>query len=234
MLRLVVLHQHPKPQIMSKIWPYILVLLVGIIATFFLMGGCGKANSVQSLQDSIRAEKNRNAYITDSNLKLKYAVYLTETQSHFDSITFQRKLDSQSKVIAGLQGKFKITKDSIMTLYTGLKTFYDNHDTVALFATYADLRDQLNLANNQLFAIQISRDSLDYSYKTEVGRLNGVIDTLQVQLKQFNDLLVECTTNAAALAKNGQKAVKRAKLNGLLSKVGIGVAGLLTILLIVK
>lgn len=219
---------------MSKAYLYVLAFLLGGMVLFFWMKGCGPASGTDKIQDSLRIEQALNDTIAgNARFLLSYSQAL-ETKNARDSLSYRKTIDSQARVIAVLQGKFRVTKDSIGTLYDQLKVFYDAHDTIALANAYAELRGQLDLANQLLFSIQIGRDSADNINTAEIARLNVLATALQSHIKAYEALLVECTTNASNLAKTGQKAVKKAKMDALFAKIGIGLAAIVTLLLIAK
>lgn len=216
---------------MSKTIPYFIVFAIGILCCWYFMRGCDKAdtglvNTITALSaknDSLAAKSKGVIRENDSLLIAKKAG---------DSI-FVHKLDSQSHIIAIWQGRFKVTKDSIGVLYRSLKDLYLSHDTMALVEAYAELGDQLKDAQEQLNSLQSARDSSDLLRDMEISRLQGIIGKLQAEITELNGLLVACTSNASDLAKNGLKAAKKAKLAALISKVGIGLASIMAVLLLV-
>jgi len=217
---------------MSKVFPYLLVVAMGIVLCLVLRNGCGKDSAIQKIQDSLNVEKAINDTIKIA-LSTSHKVFdSTSHKNTSDSIRYTRKIDSQSHIIAVLQGKFKVTKDSLWNSYNQLKVFYLNHDTVALAQTYENLSSQLTEANNELFAIQIARDSADNIREAEITRLRGVVVDLQGQVVQLQDLLKQSTDNSSSLAKTAQKAIKKQKINALLAKVGTGIAVILGVILI--
>lgn len=219
---------------MSKYIPYIVVLIIGAVICFLLMKGCRPGSSIDRIEDSLRIEKALNDSIKISAVIVKKSNDSILTVKTKGDSAYKHKIDSQAHIIAILKGQFKVTKDSIGTLYDQLKTFYLAHDTTDLYKTYSELRDQLTTANNELFAIQIARDSSDYIRNNEITRLNGIITTLQGQIKEYQSLLVQCTDNSAALAKNGQLAAKKAKAIKLWQGISAGLAAVIAILLIAK
>lgn len=219
---------------MNKAYLYVLAFLLGGLVLFFWMKGCGPASGTDKIQDSLRIEQALNDTIAENARFLMSYSRGLETKNARDSASYRKTIDSQSRVIAALQGKFRVTKDSIGTLYDQLKVFYDSHDTIDLANAYAELHGQLDLANQLLFSIQIGRDSADNINTAEIGRLRVLVTALQSHIKAYEALLVECTTNASNLAKTGQKAARQAKMNALFAKIGAGLAVLVTLLLIGK
>ena len=217
-----------------RIAGYILLFLLGVAACFFLMRGCSGNSAYQFVKDSLNAEikKEDSIRLKNAALSTQNAVVIALNQKNIT--TYQAKIDSQSRVIAILKGQFKVSRDSIGVLYSSLKTFYDSHDTVALKLAYTNLATQLNDANNLLFQVSLAKDSADHIRNDEITRSHAVIDTLQSEITQFKGLLIECSNNNASLSATAQKALKKSKINGLLSKFGGGVAALLAILLLVK
>jgi len=217
-----------------KIISIIGVVAILAVACFFLFRGCQQSKAVQSIQDSLNVERALNDTIKIEKAVIAKANDSIMVKSHSDSAKFVSKIDSLSKVVATLRGQFKVTKDSIGTLYSNLKTYYLGHDTVALYRTYSELQTQLTDANNMLFAIQLARDSSDNARDTEIVRLNGLIKTLEAQISELQALLVSCTANASNLAKTGDLAIKKAKASGLFAKIGMGIAALIAVLLLIK
>lgn len=217
---------------MSKILPYLAVLLIGIAVCFFWMKGCGKESDVQVIQDSLNTFKKKNDTIVALTTVVSHKFDSIRVRHTHDSLGYTHKIDSQSHIITVLRGQTKITKDSVVILYRQLKEFYDNKDTVALLAAYTELRNQWSQLNQQLFNLQIARDSSDNIRTAEIERLNGVITSLEGQIVEFKDLLIQCTDNASNLAATGNKALKKAKMASLWSKIGGGLAAILAVLLI--
>jgi hypothetical protein len=210
------------------------VVVIISIACFFLFRGCEQSKSVQAIKDSLNVERALNDTIKIEKAVISKANDSVMAKSHKDSTIFISKIDSLTKIVATLKGQFRVTKDSIGTLYGQLKTFYYQHDTVALVETYNRLSSELTEANNQLFAIQLARDSSDNARDTEIVRLNGLIKTLEAQISELQALLVSCTANASNLAKTGDLAIKKAKASGLFAKIGMGIAALIAVLLLIK
>lgn len=217
-----------------KIVAQISIGVLLLICCFFLFRGCHQGDSLQVIQDSLNREKalNDTIIIQSKSLLSKYQV--EEIRDSIDRLDYQRIIDSQKLVIKGLQGKFKVTKDSIFALYGQLKTFYDAHDTVALLNSYVELRQQLTLANNQLFAIQISRDSADYTRDAEITRLNALVITLQSHIQAYEVLLTECTSNSSNLAKNGNLLAKKAKGGKLFAEIAAGILAIIALISLSK
>lgn len=215
-------------------WTTIVLVFVIVVMGFFQFKSCNKSDTTKAITDSIKTQ----LAVIDSLKKSAVAVSFDNEQTKLkygaDTIAYRHKIDSQSHVIAVLQGKFKVTKDSIGSLYANLKIFYLNHDTVSLAETYQNLATQLNDANNQLFAIQIARDSSDNIRDKEIQSAHEVIDDLQNQIVRLQSLLQACTVNADALGKTATKAAKKAKMAALLGKVGLGIAVILTALLLLE
>jgi hypothetical protein len=210
-------------------------ILCAIAIIGYALKGCNRDNAaIQKIQDSLNVEKALNDTIKIKASRIAYFNDSLTVKHTKDSVKYISKIDSLVKVVQTLKGQFKVTKDSIGTLYGQLKTFYYQHDTVALIATYNRLSSELTEANNQLFAIQLNRDSVDNVNVAEILRLNGLITTLQGQIKQYNDLLTDCTGNASKLAKNGEAALKRAKAGKLFGLLGTGIAALVALLVLIK
>lgn len=215
---------------MSKGITYFLVFAIGILACWYFMQGCDKPN--EKLENTIKvlAAVNDSLFIKSQKVT-RQNDSITIAKVIGDSL-YEHKIDSQTHIISKLQGRFKATKDSIGTLYADLKTFYLNHDTVALAETYQRLSDQLQTANQQLFSIQIQRDSADNIRDAEISRLQGIIGQLQGEITELKGLLTECARNASELAKTGLKAAKRAKISALISKIGVGLSAILAVILL--
>lgn len=203
---------------------------VAIAIAFLYFRSC-KSESAQLklVQDSLSVHKR----ITDSVVKQKDTLVRAKDsviqKSHKDSTIFVRVNDSLKTVINVLKGRFSVTKDSIGVLYRQLGDFYHSGDTASLKAAYIDLKQQLDLASNELFAIQISRDSLDVIKTAEIDRLNGVVNTLKSQLDSAFSLLSTQIANSKAEEEATQKLInkqKKAKFIKLLEIIGVGIAGL--------
>lgn len=215
---------------MSKVIPYFAVFTIGIICCWYFVRSCDKPDT--GLLDTIKVLSAKNDSVAAVGQKVFHENdSLKIVKKRGDSI-YEHKIDSQNHIIAVWQGRLKITKDSIGSLYADLKTFYLNHDTVALAETYHRLSDQLHDANQQLFNIQIARDSADNIRDAEITRLQGIISQLQAEISELKALLISCTANASELAKTGLKAAKKAKIAALIGKIGVGLSGILAILLL--
>lgn len=215
---------------MGKTVPYIAIFISGVVICWIFMNKCSN-QQVNMLTDSLKVEKALNDTLI---VQTKQSIKKTDSiqqKKVIDSLAYTRKIDSQTRVIVSLQGRLNVNKDSIKTLYGNLKTFYLDHDTVALKETYERLSEQLTAANNMLFAIQIQRDSADNTRNAEIARLNGVINTLQSQIHELQSLLKQSTDNASNINKTAMKAIKKQKVAALISKVGIGLSLVLGIIL---
>lgn len=219
---------------MSKVWPFIVVLLIGVVATFFLMGGCNHGKDVQSLHDQLKAAtaKDDTIQLIALDWKAKHDS-ITSAKRKGDSL-YTHKIDSLNSVCNSLKSKFLSTRDTIANLHDRLNKAFADNDTTGVWGIADSLNNQLVKANNALFAWQIGRDSVSTAQLSEIQRLQGIIITLQAQISQFQGLLKMCTDNNAALSKIAQMAIKKAKTKGLLNKIGIGIVGLLGIILIAK
>jgi hypothetical protein len=216
-----------------KVISYIAIGLLIIIASFFLYRGCGQGKAVQAIQDSLNVERALNDSIKLQANRVAKSNDSILVKNSKDSVKYIFKIDSLTRIVQTLKGQFKVTKDSIGTLYGQLKTFYLNKDTIDLVNTYNQLYTQLTEANQQLFEISLTRDSVDHANAEEIARLNGVILVLRKQIVEYISLLRDCTANADSLAKNGNLAVKRAKSAGLFSKIEAALAAIVIALLLV-
>lgn len=204
--------------------------VVAIAIAFLYVRSCKSEGAQLKLaQDSLTA----HIRITDSVFKKADTLSRSKDsviqKSHRDSAVFVRVADSLKTVINVLKGRFSITKDSIGILYRQLGVFYRSGDTTALKEAYFDLKQQLDIAANQLFAIQISRDSLDVVKSDEIARLNGVVNTLKSQLDSAFSLISTQVANSRAEEAATQKLIssqKKAKFIKLLEIIGAGIAGL--------
>lgn len=215
---------------MSKSITYFLVFAIGIFACWYFMQGCDKPN--EKLENTIKvlAAVNDSLFIKSQKIT-RQNDSITIAKIIGDSL-YEHKIDSQKHVIFKWEARWQITKSKIGDLYDSLKILYLNHDTVALADTYQRLSDQLQTANQQLFAIQIQRDSADNIRDAEIARLQGIIGQLQGEITELKGLLTECTRNASELAKTGLKAAKRAKISALISKIGVGLSAVLAVILL--
>jgi hypothetical protein len=204
--------------------------VVAIVIAFLYFRSC-KATTAQLklTQDSL----NVHIRVTDSISKkadtLVRAKDSVIQKSHKDSTTFIRVADSLKTVINVLKGRFSVTKDSIGVLYRQLGEFYRAGDTAALKTAYIDLKQQLDLAGDQLKVLQSGRDSLDAVKSAEIDRLNGVVNTLNPQLDSAFSLLSTQIANSKAEESATQKLIntqKKAKFIHILEIIGVGIAGL--------
>lgn len=210
--------------------PAQILIIASIIVWVLIVRGCYTQNrDIKSLQDSLSKFNG----VTDSLVKrAAFFSYYNDSvvaKSLKDSAVYVQKIDSQTSVISVLKGRFNVTKDSIGVLYGQLKTFYLNHDTVALMATYNNLHQQLIDANNMLFAIQLARDSADNTRDSEIGRLNGVIVEINRSLRDFKQAFAAEVKNSQGLSSELDKVIrqkKKANLWGIVQKIGIGIGGI--------
>lgn len=204
--------------------------VVAVAIAFLYFRSCQSQNAQLKLtQDSLNVHIRVTDFVVkqrDTMIRVKDSVI---QKSHKDSTVFIRVNDSLKTVISVLKGRFSVTKDSIGVLYRQLGYFYHAGDTVALKAAYIDLKQQLDLASNELFAIQISRDSIDVVKSDEIARLNGVVNTLKGQLDTSFAVLATQIANSRAEESATQKLItvqKKAKFIHLLEIIGTGIAGL--------
>lgn len=204
--------------------------VAAIVVAFLYFRSCKSQSAQLKLtQDSLNIHKR----ITDSVVKQRDTMIRAKDsviqKSHKDSVVFIRVNDSLKTVISVLKGRFSVTKDSIGVLYRQLGYFYHAGDTVALKAAYIDLKQQLDLASNQLISLQLARDSSDQVKSNEIDRLNGVVNTLKGQLDSAFSLLSTQIANSKAEEAATQKLInsqKKAKFIKLLEIIGAGIAGL--------
>jgi hypothetical protein len=221
---------------MIKGWPILAGIIIIALGAWVLIGvkGCGDPKE-QILQDSLNIEKQRNDTITTRANEWKQKHDSITLAKHIGDSLDKHKIDSLTTVCTSLKTKFLSTRDTIANLHDRLNVAFSTNDTGRVYKIADSLNNELVAANNQLFSWQISRDSLSSAQLSEIERLQGVITTLQGQISQFTALLTDCTNNAAALAKTGQKAAKKAKLASLWAKLGTGIAAVaIGIILIVK
>jgi hypothetical protein len=214
---------------MSILLKYLICAAIGAAIFFLCLKGCNKSSDdTKSLKTGLSVAN----HITDSlNILVSKVSHRNDSiliKSHQDSAKYSHKIDSQSRIIAILTGRFANTKDSISTLYDNLKVFYLNHDTASLRATYENLHQQLVDANNELFAIQIARDSADNIRNSEILRLNLVITQAQAALQDFKVAYTREVINSQSLGAELEKSIKqqkRAKVLGVIEKIGLAVGG---------
>lgn len=217
-----------------KIISYIGIVAILLIACFFFFRGCQQGKALQSIQDSLNVEKALNDTIKIKATKAAQTNDSIVVKNTKDSTKYVSKIDSLTRIVQTLKGQFKVTKDSIGTLYAQLKIDYLNHDSAALTDTYVRLYTELTTANNQLFSLSLNRDSVDQTNKNEIARLNGVINMLQVHIGDLQGLLAACTSNASNLVDAGSKALKKARMNALFFKIGAVLAAIVSVLLLTK
>lgn len=162
----------------------ILICFALLVICFFATKSCSDKALERLQQVSDRSKIISDSLQRHSDSVDKSNEALKAKNTH-DSIAFVYKVDSQSAIIKSLQGKYASSQNKLVDLTNQLRTYYLSHDTVQLFRTYDSLQNQLSILNNAYFAVQISRDSLDYYYKGEVERLNNVINETQANLSEF-------------------------------------------------
>lgn len=213
-------------------WIAIVLAFVIIVMGILQFKSCNKSDTTKGITDSIKTQ----LAVIDSLKKSAVAVSFDNEQTKLkygaDTIAYRHKIDSQSHVISLLQGRLNVTKDSLMISFKNLKIFYENHDTIQLFSTYNRLSEELTEVNQQLFSLQIARDSADNIRDKEIQSAHEVIDDLQNQIVRLQSLLQACTVNADALGKTATKAAKKAKMAALLGKVELGIAAVLAAFLL--
>lgn len=203
---------------------------VAITIAFLYLRSCkSQTDQLKLVQDNLTA----HIKVTDSISRKADTLFRSKDsiiqKNHKDSSVFVRVNDSLKTVINVLKGRFSVTKDSIGVLYRQLGNFYRAGDTASLKTAYLDLKQQLDVASNELFAIQISRDSLDVVKNAEIDRLNGTINTLKSQLDRAFSLLSAQIANSKAEEMATQRLInnqKKAKFIHLLEIIGAGIAGL--------
>lgn len=168
----------------------ILICFALLVIVFFVTKSCSdKAlERLQQASDRSKVVSDSLQRHSDSVDKRNDSLKVKNTQ---DSISFAYKADSQSAIIKSLQGKYASSQNKLVNLTNQLRAYYLSHDTVQLFKTYDSLQNQLTILNNAYFAVQISRDSLDYYYRGEVERLNSVIKETQSNLSEFKKSLTD-------------------------------------------
>ena len=186
----------------------ILICFALLVIVFFATKSCSdKAiERLQQVSDRGKAITDSLKKHGDSVDKINEALKAKNTQ---DSISFVYKVDSQSAVIKSLQGKYASSQNKLVDLTNQLRTYYLSHDTTQLFKTYDSLQNQLTILNNAYFAVQISRDSLDYYYKGEVERLHNVINEAQSNLSEFKKSFTDEVFLNKSLTDQIDKSVRK-------------------------
>lgn len=214
---------------------YILLILLGVGIIFICLRSCnGKSADVQRIEDSIRTEKILNDTI--QNIGLRHSQHVDTINAHHtrDSLKFSRKIDSFAKVCASLKSNFLATRDTITSLHNRLEAAFLSNDSNAVWLIADSLNSELVKANNQLFAWQVGRDSVEIDQLKEIQRLRDVITQLQGEVSTFKILLAECTNNASNLAKNGNAIIAKLKKRTLWAKISGTLNIILAALLFIK
>lgn len=213
----------------------IIIVILSCALTFFVIRGCNKDTANEQLQASITAGTIKNDSVTQQASIWKNKHDSVTLAKHKGDSLFTHRIDSLNAVCSSLKTKFLSTRDTIANLHDRLNKAFADNDTAGVWDIADSLNNALVTVNNQLFAWQLSRDSVSSTQLSEIERLQGVITSLQGQISQFTALLTDCTNNAAALAKTANAAVKKAKMMGLFNRIGIGLAAVaLGVILIVK
>lgn len=162
-------------------WHLIELVTVFILA-LYLFKSCNRESAYKialvkdkRINDSLQESGNYISCQKDSILKSKVAN---------DSIA-ELVINSLNDEISILQGRYVKTQNKVSALTVQLRSSYLAHDTISLFSTYDSLRAAIHILENQYFAVQLSRDSLDYVKSQDISRLNGVIKSLD---SSFNNL----------------------------------------------
>lgn len=186
----------------------ILICFALLVIVFFATKSCSdKAlERLKQVSDRSRVVSDSLQKHSDSVDKRNDSLKAKNTQ---DSISFAYKVDSQTAIIKSLQGKYASSQNKLVDLSNELRAYYLSHDTVQLFKTYDSLQNQLTILNNAYFAVQISRDSLDYYYKGEVGRLHNVINETQANLSEFKKSFTDEVFLNKSLADQIDKSVRK-------------------------
>jgi len=220
---------------MKSILPYIIGFIVGVLLCVILWEkGCNNSSSEIRLQDSLRIERalNDTIKIVKDNIAHRYdSVSAKKTK---DSATYVYKLDSLNKAYMGLKSRFSDTKDSLFSLNSRLKQLANNSNDTDLKEVVSRLGDELNDANNQLFYIQINRDSSSNLKDSEIVRLNNVIVELQSEIKQLKDLVNQCTANTDKVTAQLQETLNRLKKRRLITRISEGLNIVLGLIAIIK
>lgn len=208
-------------------WWSVLFFAGMILFVFLYFRSCNGAAQREQLA------LDHNVHVTDSISKVAAQAMherdSTVARNYLDSLHYTITADSLKGIINILKGRFSITKDSIGILYNQLKVFYEKGDSVSLVAAYTDLRGQLDQASQQLFQIQVARDSMDYVKSEEIDRLNSVIKDLKGQLVRAFSALSTEIANAKAEENNAQKVLskrKKAKFTKVFELLGVTIAGI--------
>lgn len=205
-------------------------LLVALLVVQNIRSCNGENAAIKSEQAALDAHKKTTDSIKGESDSLKGANETLIIVNHNDSLSYSRKIDSFKVIVSILKGRFLTTKDSINLLYSQLKVFYEAGDSNALKTAYLSLRQQLDEAGQQLFAIQIARDSSDYAKDNEIERLNGVVKTLQAQLDRcFLEFSkeVDVAISEGKIAQTLLNKQKKGKFMEWLRLLGVAIAGLL-------
>lgn len=204
----------------------ILICFVLLVICFFATKSCSD-KALERLQQA----SDRSKVISDSLQKHSDSVdkrndSLKAKNTH-DSIAFVYKVDSQSAIIKSLQGKYASSQNKLVDLTNQLRAYYLSHDTAQLFRTYDSLQNQLSVLNNAYFAVQISRDSLDFYYKGEVERLHTVINETQANLSEFKKSFTDEVFLNKSLTDQIGKSVRKERMAKFWNNAQKGLAAVL-------
>lgn len=195
-----------------------------------LIRGCSHTEEqISRYEDSIK----RRDFLIDSvkkeGQKVKISADSIFTKSLSDSVKSRRKDDSLLSVIGVLKGKYSTARDSTITLWKQLKTFYLSGDTSSLKAAYYELRAQLDSVNNLVDSIQLGHDSEEAVLRGEADSAHIVIRSLHDQMNTLKSLLDKQTQIAEAGNREEVKILaiqKRKKILGVLKDIGIALTSI--------
>lgn len=201
-----------------KLTPYILVFICGILCVS-VWKGCQADKKVEILTTSVLRETTMSDSLKKVVTRIGKSKDSIVAKNGQDSIIYTSKIDSLTKETKRWKGNFMRTRDSIILLNNSFQAQLLKGDTTGAITTINYLRDQLGLANNQLFQWQIGRDSSENAYIEEINRLRGVIADLLVKIDGFKEAFDAQFKSTQVVTNDFMKLKKREKFESLLIKI---------------
>lgn len=207
------------------------MLIIIVVMSILLFKTCGDGSDIKNHADELN--KKNDSLIAKMAIVGKISDSVAAKNS-IDSLKSAVKFDSLSKVIVVQNAAFEKTRATLIGLKHQLDSADKNKDTTDFYAACREISNQLTEANNQLFQIQISNDSLSNAKNEEIQRLHGVIAEVQSELAQFKVAFAEEINTNKQLTSDIEKLARKAKKTSLLTKIGWGLAAIFGAGLIIK
>ena len=212
-------------------WFNIITLAALVIMSIVIWRGCSNSGakdqvleSTARVNDSLKWDADRR----DSADHVRDLIVATH-----DSV-FQNQIDSLQRIISGQKDSLKSAKKALQIAVRDLGDQIAGMNDTALSRKYDSVTAELDRAYDLVADYSNSNDTTISLMGRQLDYKDSVISVLRVEVSDLKKALTACTLNFDGLKTETDKAEKKLKVRGFLSKMGATVAAVLAAILILK